>query len=726
MATQSLIYQLTLGGHTLDVREVKGREAISEPFRFELALTVPEGVELDPEQMVKSEAALLLVRDSATRRIDGVVSELFVTRSLSGQPDLELVLEPRFALSVFRSNVKAYLHKKVPDIVSEVLAELGVSFELRLGASYDVRPYTVQCRETDFHFVSRLLEEEGIFYFFAEGGVMVIGDGPAAYDAVGVVPFLQPSGMDRNDEAVWALGEHASASVAKVSLRDWSADAPSMPMDVQAAGPTPAGPEFYDYPGEYDEPAAGQRIATLTAESFACASAGVVGKSRVAAFAAGRTFTVQDAPEGAPRGEFALTSVNHEFHRERGGFSVDFEALDAATSYRPPRVHTEPLLPNPFTGIVTGPPGADIHTDELGRVKVHFMWDRLQPLDDTCSHWIPVLQDNTGHSVGIPRIGWEVLVGFMEGDPDRPVVLGRLYNAEDTFPVELPGWKTRTKLKSLSSPGRDGTNEIELEDLAGREHIRVFAEKDQNVVIANDKTERILVNELRSVANDESIDIGVNNTITANSQATLTVQGEQTVTIGGDSKRMTARNETEKIDGNNTLTIGGMHMRRVGSSDSVQATTLNEQVGGAILEASLKSNSVGGSIGMSTVVGGAIIELAKEAKSEAASKARAETVGGVVFTKAKEDVKIEAGKIRATTVGGALKVDAKKDMVLVGTEKISIESLTQEHVAVDDVTLKVGDSVVTMKEDLIKVVSGTISITIESNSNMGSEESYQN
>src|SRR5262249_12349836 len=190
----------------------------------------------------------------------------------------------------------------------------------------------------------------------------------------------------------------------------------------------------------------------------------LVGTTSSARFAPGRTFTLEGSP-GDTDGELVITSVEHAFHVERGGYSAGFGALDAKVPFRPPRRTPVPTLPNPLTGFITGPEGEDIHTDEYGRVKVHFHWDRGFPPDDTCSHWIPVVQDNTGHSTAMPRIGWEVLCQFLEGDPDRPVVLGRVYNAEDTFPAKLPDEKTHSALKSLSSPTRDATNEIPFTDL---------------------------------------------------------------------------------------------------------------------------------------------------------------------------------------------------------------------------------------------------------------------
>ncbi|MBW2459735.1 MAG: type VI secretion system tip protein VgrG, partial [Deltaproteobacteria bacterium] len=705
MANQPLVYQLEIAGHVLPAREVRGREAMSDPFRFEVQCYLPEHAKLDPDSVVKSEVQLVLMREGAMRQVTALVSDAFVLDAVAGQPELTVVLEPRFALLRYKSNIKIFRDKGVQTIVSEVLDESGVAHEWRLSSGYPVRPYCVQHRETDRHFVARMLEEEGIFYFFTEQGVMVLGDSPAAYDDVGAVPFLNAGGMDRNDEGVAAMGPTAAASVGQVTLRDWNSDTPSLNMDVQASGPTPAGPEFYDFPGEYLEPGEGQRLASLMADAYECQANGFAGTSYVGAFVPGRTFDLDHPPAGVPEGRYVLTAVEHDWHREQTGFDVTFDALDGARTFRPPRSHPEPILPNPVTGIVTGPPGEDdIYTDERGRVKVHFHWDRLLPCDGECSDWVPVLQDNTGESVAHPRIGWEVLVHYLEGDPDRPVVLGRVYNAEDQFPALLPRDKTRTSLKSYSSPTRDGINMIEFQDLAGREYVYTHAEKDQNIVVANDKTEDILVSEKTKVNHDETIQIGNNTTIKIDRHTTTQVRANQTWSVGGNQSLDSGANDNNTIEGNRALSVGGSYHRRLGQIETTQVSqTLTEQVGGAILETSLSTNGNIGGLVYALTVGGAIVEIAGKQKGESAAKARVETIGGVVFSSVDGEWKTEVGKNRFTNVGAIKNVTAAKELTLTGKEKFSAVSAIGQYQSEQELTFKVGETELCMKDGLIKI-----------------------
>ncbi len=727
--SQPLIYWLNLGGHEMVVRALNGREALNEPFRFELEMFLKEEqAGLDPDALIKSDAQLVLVRETPERRLSAIVSEISVTETTTGAPVLTVVLEPRFALARFKQNVKAFLHKDVVAIVSEVLGELGVVFSLRLSDSYPVRAYTVQFRETDFHFVSRMLEEEGIFYFFDETGTMILGDNVAAYDDAGALPFRNAVTLDEHGTAVISMGARSRATAGKVTLRDWTEDAPSLPMDVSAAGPTPNGPEHYDFPGEYTDPGAGQRMANIKAEALRCHAKAWIGTSSSARFAPGRTFTLVDTPPGLAAGRFALTAVEHAYERTTVGYSASFEALDGDVVFRPRNLHEEPIVPNPLVGHVTGAGGDDIHCDHLGRVKVHYPWDRLQPKDDTCSHWVPVLQDNNPHSVGTPRVGWEVLVQFMEGDPDRPVVLGRVYNAEDPVYLTLPDKKTVTSLQSLSSPSRDGHNGIEFEDLADNEYIRFHSERNQDVVVTNNRTEHIMNMETHLVERHEDISIGnVEKTDITLEDGSPYVNGSHTLDIGGNRSREVGSSDLLGVGGNLTYTIGGKHTRRIAKTDNVTAKSLTHSVGGVILEASVRANGTSAGIAELFTVGGAVIDIAGADKLEDAAKGWIETIGGVDFCKAKEAFKVNTDDERLTLVGGSKKIKSKEVCFLSANDAFTTLSADQLFSGEGTVTLVVGDSKVTFKGGQIEIKAGSsIKFSLQATSDLATGKSGHN
>ena len=725
---QPLLYRLDVGMETFHVREIAGREDTSAPFRLELRFVVEHGLRAEPEELLTRGAVVRLERGGEhVRSIAGVVTEVSVSAVIRGAPEVHVVVEPQLALLRHRVDHRVFRDKTVPEIVEEVLGVVGIrkgvegpqGLALRLSSAYAKRPYTVEWRESDLDFVHRLLEDEGIFYFFTEQGGLVLGDTPAAYEPAHGPRALPFRGAHGND-AVRAIARRAAASVGKVSLKDLDLEHPSLDLGVSCAGPTEGGPEHYDYPGEYAAPAVGARKAKLVAEAFACASSWFAGESTSGRLAPGHVLAITGTPGGVGEGEHVITRVSHAWKRDDAGFSCAFESRHAETTYRPPRATPEPRILNPLTGIVTGPAGQDIHTDALGRVKVHFHWDRLQPYDDDCSHWIPVLQDNTGHSVGIPRVGWEVLVHFLEGDPDRPVVLGRVYNAADNFPNALPAGKTKSALKSMSSPGRNGTNQIELDDLAGSEMITVLAEKDQNIVVANDKAAKIQRDEQILVVRDERVEIGHDQTERVGGSFTHTIERDQTRSVGASRTRNVSGAETSTVVGDRRVTIGGMHQRKIGTDDVVQAKNLNERVGAVDLEAFVKTNTTtSGKVELLTV-GGAMIEVAKGAKTESTAKLRVETIGGLVLTKAGAGISAKAGKMRIMTVGGAMSTTAQGPIVLESGVKLGMD-VGAGKLEGQAIVLKVGESFVLLKDGVaILNAAKTLRLSIDDKNELGS------
>lgn len=730
-----LRYWLDLGSHSYPAREVRGEEKISAPFRFELKFVLPAGSDFDPDEILREEATIRLERDETERRISGVVTDASIRAVQRGAPEVTIVVEPRFALTRFRRDIRLFRDKSAIDVVIQVLAGHGIAPELRLADTYAIRPYNVQMRESDFDYVNRLLEDEGVFLFFLEDGTLVLGDRASSYDTISGIPLLHfaaGSGLDGKHDCVTDVGARAAFLPGKLTLRDFNAEHPSLDMDVTTAGPTEGGPEYYDFPGEYEVPAEGSAKVKKMAESLACESLVHTGKSFSARLLPGATFELALAPPGVEDGKYVITRVVHRFDVRDDGFSVQYEALPADVTFRPMRVTDAPVLTDPLTGFITGPPGEDIYTDAYGRVKVHFHWDRQFPFDDSCSHWIPVLQDNTGHSGSIPRIGWEVMVHFLEGDPDRPVVVGRVFNPNDPPHLFLPVNKTRSTIKSLSSPREDkrddsGTNEIMTEDLQGLEFLQLHAQKDQNVVVGNDKTETVLMNQASTVERDEKVSIGMNHTATVNASIHAEVKRDQAYFVGGNRKLTVDEAESTTVGANHSLSIGAMHIRRIGTDDTTMAQQkLTEMVGGVILEASMKDNTNYGTRISTLAVGGAHVELAKQDKNEAVGKARAETIGGLFMVKADGEITLRADKKRATTIGGPLRVKAAKAMTLVGSDKFVSHSATAKLTAPEGIILKVGDTTVVLKDGAMSIDGKTeIKLTITGNNDQGASKATQ-
>jgi type VI secretion system secreted protein VgrG len=728
-SNKPLRYWLEIEGATFPLRELRGQEGLSRVSRFELALNTSDPLFADPDDLLRRDAQIHLEKEGGARvrSVAGLITEASIDAVITGAPEVRLTVEPRLSLSRHREDNRVFRDRTVPQMVVEVLAAIGVAPELRLRQSYAERPYTVQQKESDLDFVSRLLEDEGIFYFLGDGDQLVLGDSAAAYEPIEgdrVIPFRVAGGLDTPEETVHSAGERAELAAGRVTLRDFRADHPSLDMDVDARVPKlhddqPEGPEYYEYPGGYADPAEGTRRAQRMGEAFACAAAAIVGKSSSARLAPGKSFTLVDAPDLADQA-YVVTLLEHRFERD-ATFENSFEGLDAETSYRPPRATQAPVLVNPITGFVTGPAGEDdIHTDSIGRVKVHFHWDRTQPYDDHCSDWIPVLQDNTGHSSAVPRRGWEVLVHFLEGNPDRPVVLGRVYNGEDPFPAPLPASKTQTALKSLSSPGGVGSNHLVMDDLAGAERITLQAEKNHDMVTAHDKNEHVGSNERVAVDRDETVTIGLTHKASIGLSSELKVDGNQTLSTGADRHVSVGASAVATVGGDHDMRIGAAHMRKIGGDDKVAATTVDETVGALILETSLKTNATMAGATGSLTVGGALIEAAKKDKSETAGAGRIETIAGMLSSDAGGRMVTVTETKRKTTIGDSLDVSATGSLDLRGVNKVSANAPDFELSADTVLALKVGSTLVSMKDGLIDIVSKTITVKVSGPNTQGS------
>lgn len=735
-AQSPLLYWIEIGGERYQVDRVRGREGYSEVRRFEVAFTIPWQDPLDPEAVTGGDATLVLRRDDDVRTVALVVSEArrFAAPTTVTGVRIELVLEARLGWLHHRHDQRIFRDKDVPTIVTEVCAGLGIKVEQRLSSSYAVRPYTVQEAESDLAFASRLLEDEGIHYILGDDDSLVLGDSPAAYDpAPKVLPARQRTGLDHHQDSVHDLGYRGSLGAGKVTVRDFDFEHPSVDVLGQAKVPLDngEGPEWYQYPSARTTVGAAQRKAKLLAEAFACSRDRLAGKSFAGWLRPGIEVTLFDVPDGIDPDPYVIAVVTHDYARGGAGFAVGFEALSATRTMRPEPNTPIPRAKGPITGFVTGPAGEDIHTDTWGRVKVHFPWDRLQPKDDTCSDWIPTLQDNTGRSSAIPRIGWEMLVSFLEGDPDRPVILGRVYNGLDPHFVLLPVNKSHTSLRSLTSPrsksGGTGENRITFEDAAGIQRIYMHAERDRTVNVANDKSIVTLNTDSRVVHGNEAITVGSNRKITVGLDRSVDVAKSQSVAIGANRNIQVGKNNGETVAANRTVTIGGSYFRRIGTVDTVNVEkNQTETIGGVVLEASVKTNTLSADLASLTMVGGAMIHVAKDAYSQNAGHVRLEVAGGLLFTKAKKLVSTGVGKTRKTLIGGALSVTAGEDVMLTGQEKLSIAAASGLFSGSVKALLKVQDTKIVMEKGLIELDTKKIVITTSADNTLAAAKSKQN
>jgi type VI secretion system secreted protein VgrG len=705
-----LAYELELGGRRFPLDRAEGREALGAPFVFSVSLDVDPGHGIEPERYLRSAAAVVILDLAGVeRRIDGIVTDMAVAASAVGAVSTEVTIEPAFALARHRIDMRVFREATTVDIVTNVLGRYRAVVDSRLARSYVRRPQCVQYRESDLDFVHRLLEEDGISYFVMGRDRIVLVDDPSGWEVLGSpsLPFRPGALLDAAGEAIVELQDRAELGPALVSVRSARLDrprhAPRGRAEVFAWGGGLAdvwarGTQRRDVDG----------AAARLASAYACDRTSVDGRVASARVAPGWVFEIEGSPlSDRARDRLLCTALNHSFAApERSGLPR-FRARPAEQPFHPLPRAPLPEVHGPMVAFVVGPAGEELFTDELGRVKIRYPWDRENPATDAASHWVPVAQDMTGHSFAIPRVGWEVLVDYIDADPDRPVVLGRLYNAAHPFPEALPEQKTVSALRSFSTPGRGGSNEIRIDDAAGSEAVSVLAERDQEVAVANDRRRDVGADRRREVKGNEDVTVGANATKGTAGDASLVVGGRAETHVGGDGRAWVGEGVASSVAANAGLEIGGAHLRRVVLDDRVTAASIDESVGGVALEASLFGLSTDSKQATSTLVGGAFVDVAVGGVRYATTLARAEVVGALSVSRTGLDTTISA-RTRSLTVGGACVIDASDAWL---TSAPELEATTAGHLGVDgagSITLRITKDGAAVSE--VVLANGVISI----------------
>ena len=703
------------------VRKLSASEGLSRGYRVEVEVNhVP--AEVGPAGWLLSSAQVVVARGDGTERIfGGIITSVKEHATATVDEGLVVTIEPPLALLKHAQDCRIYQHKTSQDIVTEVLEEASIGdVQWRVVGSYPAREVCIQYCESTLSFVNRILEEDGIFYFYehtTDGTVLVFADADTGYAATAPhseIAFRQQSGLSHS-VSVTSLAEREQVRPRTVTLRDHDFKRPQLDLEASAETEVPLAIEYYDYPGRYVEPDEGARRAQVKLEAMTAEAVCASGESNCFSLTPGHHFALYDAADQALDGDWVVRDIEHRFRRSQEGairYHNAFVVLRKDAPYRPPARAARGCISGPQLARVTGPPGEEIHCDEFGRVKVHFPWDRHSPDDDTSSCWVRVSQMHSSGSVAIPRVGWEVLVDFEDGDPDKPLVVGRLYNGMFGPPYTLPDEMTKSSLKSASSPGGSGYNEIRMEDAAGGEHVHVHAQKDHNLNVANNKTEQVTTTADLAVGANHSMTVGADETVDVGKNDELTVGAAQSWDVGASRTKTVSGGEQIKIKGSRSTTIGGSHTTMTPMTYSVGTpASLSETVGGSCLEvAALEVGSaVAGAV--SITVGGAKIEACVAGKGDFTLGARASTIGGALIQASGKDVATKVGGAKATTVGGVMAANAAGAFTIGSDGSVNINVGGAVAMNAATIAMKVGGSKVTIAAGGVVLKSSTIKLT---------------
>ncbi|HEY0603854.1 MAG TPA: type VI secretion system tip protein TssI/VgrG [Herpetosiphonaceae bacterium] len=560
-ANSYLSVSTPLGKDQLLLKMLHGTETISGLFHYTLEM-VSENKNLSFDSIVgKSATVSLAMGNDSTRYINGIVGRFYQAGTDGQFTTYYAELYPWLWLLTLTSDSRIFQAKSAPEIITAVFDELGFSdYKKSLSKTYTARDYCVQYQETAFQFVSRLMEDEGISYFFEHSDgthTLVLADDADAFAACpglsGAIRYQSSLAGDTTADAITQCTFERQVTPTKYAVDDFNFETPS--NDLLSSQSSGSGNlALYEYPAGFTAKGAGSTKAKLRLGSLQVPKTLLRGQSFSPAFTPGHTFTLVGHDRDEANAKYVLWRVSHS--ATTNGYTNSFEAFPASVPFYPQHQTPRPVIPGTQTAIVVGPSGEEILTDSYGRVKVQFHWDRLGKSDENSSCWIRVAQGWAGKSWGsifIPRIGQEVVVSFLNGDPDRPLITGCVYNAEQTVPYALPGAQTQSTIKSNTSKGGSGSNEIRFEDLKDSEELYIHAQKDLNIQVEKGNRATTLLE-----GNDTlSVEKGNRTVEIKTGDETHSVKGKRGLTITGDETHTNEANFTQKVSGSFTLNVDG-------------------------------------------------------------------------------------------------------------------------------------------------------------------------
>jgi type VI secretion system secreted protein VgrG len=746
-------------------------EGISRITRAVVEIAAPDDIEFD--HALTQRATLVFTQGGSEARRFTLVVGTVRFRGIEGG-FLRYVVE-LFALPWLLGLVhgtRKFRKRTTREIVETVLGEQTILSSWQLTAPSAPRKYTAQYRETSLHFVERLLEFDGVYYSFAPDGTMLLADQSSASPQLpGKSEFdlVEAAGaLSHGDEGIHVIRRGARLRSGAVTLNDCNWKNPELDLHQTWAADRDADLEVYDFPSGYRDPARGSELCRMRLEAARCEASYVEGKSNAVSFSVAHLFQIGSAAGELYAGEYLLTRLIHRYTSptfakvdEGGTYSNEFVAIPSKVPFRPPLLHQRPTVAGNHTAMVRGPAGEEIHTDKHGRFKAQFHWDREAKGSDEDSRWIRILQE-CGTSMALARVGWEMSIGYIDGDPDRPVGLARQINGQAIPAYAQPTNKTMMAMKTPSSPASGGFNELKMDDVAGAQRMDLRAEKDLFGVVKNDRTEQIGNNEMHLVGANMTHVVGANHTVTIGADQKVTVNGDDTLAVDGNRTKKVGAAELVEVGGTESLSVTGNDSEKVGASrisivggvgppdvkglaaqmvpsprgagsklamGAVSGMMSGGGAGGGAQAAlgslmpsmpsaeSVVASMLKGSISRSTqqstsrTIGAAYLQAAVGPISTSTKLGFAETVGGAKLTLAKKGISEDVGAVLATTVGAAILRTAKGDMkyssklarVTVGG-MCSLDSLKSASIGAKSVTI---EALATMK-----LVAGKLTIEL--------------
>jgi type VI secretion system secreted protein VgrG len=707
----------------LRFESMRHTSALGELEEMQLHL-LSDQPDLEPAKLLGQPVDLAVaLREGAKRHFCGIVTRFGIGRHQGRWFGYQATVRPWVWFLTRTADCRIFQDQTVPEIVQAVFKDHGAiaNYKFDLVRSYRKRVYCVQYRETDFNFVARLLEDEGIYWYFEhrEGEhQLVLVDAPTAHQPMpgaSELPFYDNEGQVPPDtEYVSNWQSSQSVKAGKTALTSYDFERPSTPLLVDRALERPyelSKEELFDYRGDYTQKPDGQQQVADRLDEQQCRFEQASGQSNAHALATGLCFELARHPRGTQNGKYLCTRAQFsasdqigESGAAPGELQCSFSAQRSDETFRPARRTQRPFVQGPQTAVVVGPGGDEIFTDKYGRVKVQFHWDRYGKKDEKSSCFVRVSSPWAGKSFGfvqIPRIGQEVVVDFLEGDPDQPIITGRVYNAEQMPPWELPANATQSGVLTRSSKGGSAANAnaLRFEDKKGSEQLWLHAEKNQDIEVENDETHWVGHDRKKTIDNDETTLVKHDRTETVGNNETITIGVHRTESVGSNETITIGANRTETVGANETISIGGSRTISVARSETATV-------------ALQRTHAVGVN---ETIAIGAAQEIAiGAAQIVAVGAMQSITVGANQSTKVAANQSNTIGAKQTTKVGADQSTDvgANRTIKVTGDQSTSVGKGRSAKVTNDD-ALKVGKNLVIDAGDSVTIKTGSASLSIK-------------
>lgn len=689
-ANTFLSIETPLGPHALLLEGMVGVERISRLFHFELDL-LSHDHEIPFEKIVGQPVTITLQLasvDQPQRYIHGHVSHFSQLRGKHGYAYYRAQVVPWLWFLTRTTDCRIFQQQKVPEIIEVICADHGFhDIKNSLEGDFETLEYCVQYRESDFAFISRLMEHHGISYYFEhqkDKHVMVLANSTGGYTACPGQKAARYKEDGRVTEPLLGPGVVTDLRLrqevrpTKVTYRDYNFERPQQSLEVEVPGTVKKDRddpfEVYDYhPGRYLQRGGGESLAKLRMQELEATHWMANGQSCCRAFLPGYTFDLAGHHRTDANRKYLLVEVRHSataggYVDETPHYHNEFACIPAKTLLRPQKVTPRPIVEGPQTALVVGEDGEEIYTDKEGhgRVKIQFHWDREGEKDEESSCWVRVSQGWAGKGFGIfflPRVGQEVIVDFLEGDPDQPILTGAVYNAHQTPPYPLPAERTKSTIRTNSYKG-SGFNELRFEDKGGSEEIFLHAQKDLNEVVGHNHSTTVKVNESSSAGANQSFSAGANQSLSAGANQSLSAGANQTVTVKKDQTMTVQDGKCTTTVATGSYSVGAKQAVSLSSTDATLSAVAKAQV-------SVQSQTAGVDLKAKTL-------LAGEAESKATLKAPDVWIGDKKITVEGTEIEIKGSAKITLQVGGcAIKIEPS-GITISGTKITSAASGTQE------------------------------------------------